>query len=184
MKNFLKVIAVSLVIVSMFCVSAFAATPQERIIEAIEASVPTELYKAHEIELDNLAKQVPVTDQEADAIIAIIEEVTATVELDSVNHLADLSESEREYVLAKMDEACTMVHVTYTITESTSPEIAGDAVINFYYEGQKIGDFDTHEVKKTGGEEYPAATVLAIGAGVLALAAVAFVCTKKFVLSK
>lgn len=184
MKNIIKVIAVSLVVISMLCVTAFAATPQERIIEKIKASVAPEVYAEHEVELDNLAKQVPVTDAEADAIIAIIEEVTATVDTTTAEHLADLTNADREYVLGKMDEACDLVNVTFTVTESNSPAINGDAVVNFFYNGEKVGDFDTHEVKKTGGEDYPAATALYIAGGVLALAAVAFVCTKKFVLSK
>ncbi len=184
MKKFLKVIAVSLALVSIFCVSAFAATPQERIITAIEAAVPAELFNEYKVSLENLAKQVPVIDGEADTIIDLIEEVTTNVDISEVEHLADLSDGDRSYVLDKLTEACAVVDVTYTVTESNSPDIIGDMVITFYYDGSSIGSLDTHEVKKTGGADYPAANILVIGGAVLALAAVAFVGSKKFALSK
>ena len=184
MKKFIKVIAVSLALVSILCVSAFAATPQEDVINAIEAAVPAELFAEYEVALENLAKQVPVDENQAKEIIAIIKEVTAKVDLAKVEHLADLTAADREYVLDKLDAACAIADVTYTLTLSNTPDIKSDVVVNFFYENKSIGAFDSHEVKKTGGEDYPAATALVLGGVVLALAAVAFVGSKKFVLSK
>lgn len=184
MKKFLCIMTVALVFVCVLCCSVSAATPQSRILDAIEAVAPAKLYKEYKVSFENLAKQVTLDDNQADEIIALINEVDAKVDFTNIDHMVDLSEEDRAFCIEKLDAACAIAGVSYTLSESTTPETKGDVVATFYVNDKAIGAIDTHAVKKTGLADYPSVSILAIGAVVMALAAVAFVGTKKFVLSK
>lgn len=184
MKKILSVFAVVLAFVCLLSVSVSAATPQSLVLEAIKKVAPAELYAEYKVSLENLAKQVTLDEDQANEIIELIEEVGEKVDFAGAEHMEDLSAEDRAFCIEKLDAACVIANVTYTISVADTPEKAGDVVCTFYYNGKSIGTIDTHEVKKTDMADYPAATALAVGAVVVALAAVAFVGTKKFVLSK
>ena len=125
-----------------------------------------------------------MTEDQADDIIELIEAVDKEVDFANVEHMADLSAKDREFCLEKFDAACKIANVSYTLTDAENSAVKGDVVCTFFYNNKEIGTIDTHVVKKTGRADYPSLTVLVLGTAVMALAAVAFVGTKKYALSK
>lgn len=184
MKKVLSVCIACLLLVGMMAcagVSVSAATPKEEIIAAAKAALPDAYEAKYLPTLENVLSQITVTADQADEVIAAIEEAKESVKTDKGDSASEYTQAEREAVLAQVDVACTALGITYEIVDAENPTHKDDVDCKIYNAaGKEIGSVDA-DVKKTNA---PDMTAFAALVAMLALAAGAAVYGKKLVASR
>ena len=166
MKKIISIIAVVALVMSL-AVCANAA-PKDDIIAAIKAAVPADVYASYEAVITNTLDQIDVTSSEAAEIIKIVNETKSEVKIDS-SSFADLSDAEKDVIAAKVAKAADVVDLKVSVEAGKAD--ADELVITVATtSGEKVVNFETNPVKKTGFELNTTA-IMAVSAVVLAAAA-------------
>jgi len=185
MKKIIVTCLLTVVLVSSFGFYAFA-TPKDDIVSAAKSAMPSVAIPYYVAPLENALKQIDVSESQSEQVIAIIDEVKATVNADRGIKFENYAEDEQKYVVSKMLEVCDILDVTCKIEVDNSNLIKANNYIFLFYDknGTKFAEFDGDALKKTGTENSPEWSLI-FGAAVLAVLSFgAIVYNKKVLLNK
>lgn len=185
-KRVLSMVVAALLLFAAFSaipMSASAATKQDIMSAAAEA-IPSSYEELYKVQLENILSQIDVSSEQADQIVALINEVKGVI-TDKGGSLHFYTASERKYLAGKLAEACEILNLTYTITFKTSnlAHVNDVYATIFTADGRKLCDLDGDIIKRT---DVPATgdnsgMVALLGVAVVALAAgTVVVCKKAF----
>ena len=182
MKKVLSVIVACVLLVSVFAVSAVAATPKEDIIAAEKEALLEQHHEEFLPIIENVLSQVDVTAEQAEAIIGHIKAAEAAVEKNKGDSLSEYSKDEQAAVLKEIKAAAAVLNLDAVIEESKNPVHEGDIVFDVYdAAGKQVASIDL-DVKKTNTTtDYTMAIVAVL---FVAVAAAAAVYGKKLVASR
>lgn len=183
MKKILAVIMSVVLLCGMFAATASATTKSDLLEEAAKAPV----YKYIKISVENAARTIEITDEEAEALLPIVKKAVAAMTAD--NGPTYVSKDGIKYdaatyatVMSCIDEACAILGFTYKFSPVTSPKHTGDSVFQVFDEnGKLVFEYDGDIVTDTAGDiAHDAGTMLFIGAAVLmAAGAIALVIVRR-----
>ncbi len=178
MKKTISIVLALVFALSLCVVPTFAATPADKVASSVKAAIPSAYKNLFEATIDNIIKQIDISEEQANQIIALIDETKATVK-DEGHTLHLYSVKEDSYLLAQFDKACKILNVTYKYVLKKNAVHEGDVICDIYYNGVKIGSLDGDiSVKTTGADVNGNVVVLSVVAGIALLAAAAFVFKK------
>lgn len=175
MKKVMSIVSVCLLLVGMMVLTVVpvsAATPKEDIIAAIKENVPAEYFEKYLPTIENTLQQVEVTAEQAEAVIANIEEAKKAVKEDKGDSLSEYTQVERQAVLAEFDTACKTLGVEYEIKPAAKPNHEGDVDVVIKVDEKTVAVVNGDAVKKTNAPDSAVNYGLVVLAGVLAAAAV------------
>lgn len=177
MKKLIAMLVLCVLMMSLVAsvtVSAAPPTPKERIVMALRENLPPAYGTKWIPTAENVLRQIPVSEEQADTVIACILRCRSVITKDKGESLHNYTRSEVTYVVGQFDEACAALGLHYTVSTSKDPKHANDMVYTIYTaSGKKLADLDGDLVRKTNTAEsnvnyvYVAlAAVLVMGAGV------------------
>lgn len=179
MKKILCMAIALVLAVAAFAVPVSAAAPKEDLAASVKAAIPKGYNDRFVATVDNLLKQVDVTREQADQVIAIINETTSKVK-DKGSSLHEYTKDEASYLLSQFGKACAVLNITYKLVAKKNAVHTNDVVCELYYNGAHIGTLDGDSgVKQTGADLSGSVSGLAIAGGVLLLAAASVFVFKK-----
>ena len=184
MKRIIASILMLAVMVSLLSVSAFAVNKSDLLAEAAKSPV----YKYVKVAVENAARNVEVTDEQAAQLLPIVQKAVAIVDKDNGNSVgngktANYTADQVKGVLECIDEACAILNLHYTFTPAANPEHPGDCVFRVYdATGKMIFDYDGDAVADTAVEESTGSAVVLASAVVLLVAGLgaAYVAKKRY----
>ncbi len=185
MKKILALVMAAILLVSM-AVSVSAATKADLLAAAAKSPV----YKYVKVSLENAARTVEITDEEATAILPWVEKAVAIIGADkgptAANESFIYSKEQIDGVLGCVDEICKILNYSYTLTPSTNPKHVGDSIFTVYNEAGKIVfQYDGDIVADTAAATEIDTTLMALGAvTLLGLGAAAVAVSKKRLLAE
>lgn len=170
-------------VVTMTVMPVSAATPKQEILNYVEENLPDKYVKSYLPLAENVLKQVTVDAEQAEQVIACIEECKAVITTDKGGSLSDYSAKEIKFVMAQFATACDALNLTLTYELVETPKHKNDIVCEIYNAaGQKLADIDLDAVKKTNVPESEVNYTYVVMAAVLLLGtAAAAVFGKKLV---
>ena len=178
MKKTISILLVLVFALSLCVVPTFAATPSQKLASAAKDAIPTHYKDRYEVIVDNVLNQISVSEEQANDVIAIINETTAKIK-DKGQSLHSYTDDEKAYVLGQFDKACKVLNLTYKVIAKKNPVHKGDVIYELYYNGAKIASLDGDTAIKTTGTDVNGNIVaISLVAGVALLAAAAFVFKK------
>lgn len=184
MKRIIASILMLAVLASLLSVSAFAVNKSDLLNEAAKSPV----YKYVKVSVENAAKNVEVTDEQAAQLLPIVQKAVAIVDKD--NGATVSSGGKRNYTEAQVkgifeciDQACAILDLHYTFAPSANPKFAGDGEFRVYDANNKmIFDYDGDAVADTAVEESTGSAVVLASGIVLLVAGIgaAYVAKKRY----
>lgn len=178
MKKIVSVLlTIALLTTLALCVSADDAA-KTRIYEAAKAACPAELQAKYLGTVQNTLNQIDVTAEQADAVIAIIDEAKAEIDLSQGVSLSEYKAEDRDKAINYVNKAAEILDVTVTFEAAPNPVHKGDMIAIVTYNGAKIADIDGETVKVTGGNAASTALFAVVS---IALAGASVVVAKKYV---
>jgi len=171
MKRIVSFFAALMLIVSVFAVGVSATTKADLIAEAAKSPV----YKYIKVAVENAARTIEITDEQAERLLPIVKRAVAAVPTDlgptAKNEDYIYSQDQIDVILTCIDEACAILGFTHTTEPSTDPKHIGD-INNFIYneEGNLIFQYDGDVVADTSAATETDTTELLIGAVSLLIA--------------
>ena len=131
-------------------------------------------------DVQKLMGVVPVTDDQAAQLLDYLKKVNTIADASKGNDPRNYTREEVQQVLEWVQAACAVVNVEVKFTTRTDADRVNPAdhmILEFFYEGKKIYEYDGDAVSKTGSDISSAA--LFGGFTLLATAAVVVVAAKK-----
>ena len=188
MKKWISLLLVCLLLVgtvATMIVPVSAATPKESLIAAFKDAVPKAYVEMYLPMVENVLRQITVTQEQADGVMECINACKNTIKTDKGHTLHLYTVEERYFMLDQFKIACEILNLTYKISMSTDPDHVTDVVYTVYdAAGNPLADFDGDIVRKTN-TAYEVDGSLALLAAVLLTGAVAAVAYgKKYVASR
>ena len=187
MKKIISVIALIAVLMGVFAVCALADAKDDIIAKA-EDVCPDGYESEYIPAAKNILNQIKVTDEQATAVNAAIEDARAIVNSGKGTRLADYTEAEKKQVLGDLDNACDTLGIYYKIVEgekATTVEFyvkdALDAQGNALEAGKLLGSVTIGEQGTTPVVTGPIGTteaLVVVAAALVVLASAAFVAQK------
>lgn len=178
MKKTISLLLALVFALSLCVVPAFAATPAERVASSVKDAIPSAYKDLFVATIDNVINQISVSEEQANQVIAIVDETKAAVK-DKGHSLHSYTAEEKNYVLGQFDKACKVLNITYKMVAKKNAVHANDVVFDLYYNGAKIGSIDGDvSVKTTGADVNGNVVALSVVAGVALMVAAAFVFKK------
>lgn len=164
-------------VVGTFSVSAATHTKQDIVDKVSESAI----YKYISSDVKNLVRNVDPTDEQLDKLYNIAERFVALGLTDKGASADKYTSDEVQSVLALIDEACTSLNYTYTLTPAANSKHAGDVDFKVFDASNKqVYGYNGDIVKKTGADQTALFVTLAL-CGVALLAGAVVVKTKKSV---
>ena len=190
MKKLIAMLVLCVLMMSLVAsvtVSAAPPTPKERIVMALRENLPPAYGTKWIPTAENVLRQIPVSEEQADTVIACILRCRSVITKDKGESLHNYTHSERTYVVGQFDAACSALGLHYTVSTSKDPKHGNDMVYTVYTAaGKKLADLDGDLVRKTNTAEsninyvYVAlAAVLVMGAGVAVCAGKKFAAAQR-----
>ena len=174
MKKRIFAIVVAVVMLCALMVPTFAATKSDVLAEMEKSPV----YKYIKTSVENAARTIEVTEEQADQLIAIVQAFIETVPEDKGPAAKAYTDAEIEAVITSIDKVCAVLNLTYKFVPN--PNDASDSILNVYdEEGKLIFEYNGNAVADTAAASTSAPVYFTIGAVLLAAAAVALVASKK-----
>ena len=180
MKRIIAIVLTLAAVASLAVVGVSAVTKADLLAEAAKSPV----YKYVGVALENAARTVEITDEQAEQILPIIKKACTVLGDNmhghggfySAEHGQVYTREEYNAVMTCVDEACRILGYTYTTVPSTNPKHAGDSVFMVYNEqGKLVFHYDGDVVADTAAATTADTTLLLAGAAaflVLGLGAV------------
>ena len=185
MKKIIAMLVLCVLLMSMVAsvaVSAAPPTPKERIVMAMRENMPAQLATKWIPTAENVLRQIPVSEEQADGVIACILRCRAFIKNYKGESIHHYTKEEMNYALEQFYLACEILRLRYTVSFSKDPDHVNDVVYTLYTEtGKKLADLDGDTVRKTNVPESNVNYVYVVLAATLLLGAVAAVYAgKKF----
>lgn len=181
MKRILALVVALVIAVSALSAGVCAADKSDLLAEAAKSPV----YKYVKIALENAARTVEITDEQAEKLLPVIQRFNTIVTEDlgpTARNDNDIYTMDQiRAVLECISEACEILNYTYKTKPSSDPKHIGDSVFMIYDQnGKLVFEYDGDVVADTSAASDADTVALAVGATVmLALGAAAIVAAKK-----
>ena len=186
MKKLIAVLVLCLMVAGMMATAVApvsAATPKERMLDACEEYMPEPLLKEYRPLIENILRQITVSDSQADQVIACIKESREFFKEYKGISLHTYTAEEREFAVNMVSRICEILGLTAKYGYSTDSDHVHDMICEIYdANGNLLGILDGDAVKKTNAPETETPAVnygYVVLAAVLALGAAAAVVTGK-----
>ena len=128
MKKTLAIVILCIMLVTVLATSVNAATTSEMIDKVYELGVPYGLTSADKVKMERFFADNPVTEEQADQLIAKAEESIAVMEAAGVTSVKDLTIDQKNQLKSIANEAASIVGVSLVFTAGTV-EIYKDGVL-------------------------------------------------------
>ena len=180
MKRIVSFLTALVLVVSMFAVSVSATTKADLIEEASKSPI----YKYVRVAVENAARTIEITDEQAEQLLPIVRRAVAAVPEDlgpTARNDHDIYTYEQiEIIMSCVDEACAILGYTHENVTSTDPKHIGDIVFMIYNEDNElVFQYDGDVVADTSAASETDTTELFIGAVALLLAGGAVLAVSK-----
>ena len=152
MKKIVSVICIVVMLLSV-CALTVSANPKDDIMAAVDANVPADVVAFFRTQAVNILNQINVTDEQAAQVIAIVKEAGPRVKSGSFT-LHKYGEEDTSYFLAKFDQVCTILGLTYKFGAKKNPVHKSDDFVYLYdASGKLIAELDGDPINDTGASE-------------------------------
>ncbi len=180
MKRFISLMTAIMLIVGVLAIGAAAATKADLLSEAAKSPV----YKYIKVAVENAARTVEITDEQAEQLLPIVKKAVAAISTDkgptARNDHDIYTQEEIDAVMACIDEACAILGYSYKFIPSTDPKHRADHVFMVYdNSGKLIFQYDGDVVADTDAASETYTTALFIGGAVLLMAGAAVTVVSK-----
>lgn len=183
MKKILVLISVLLLAVSVLALPVSAATKSDLLEEAAKSPV----YKYVKVAVENAARTVEITEEQADQILPIVQRAVAAIPEDNGPTFRNpgehhYTEEQLAIVMECIDEICEILGFTYEfVDDDYAPMHDGDYIFTVYdQDGKIIFEYDGDAVKKTSAAtEIDTRVVLASAVVVLVIGVASLVLAKR-----
>lgn len=185
MKRFIAAILTFAVVLCAFIMPAFAATKSDLLNEA--AKIP--VYKYVKVAVENAARNIEITSEQADALMPLIKEAAQILNKDNGSSYYSkdgkylYTETQYKAIMDIINKACGILGFTYTVTPAAQQLHKNDIVFKvFDKSGKLIFTFDGDMVTDTSSvSSYDNTAWIALGtaASMCVLAGAAFVIAKR-----
>ncbi len=182
MKKLLVFVSVLVLLVSFLAVPVSATTKNDLLEEAAKSPV----YHYVKVAVENAARTIEITDEQAAELLPIVQKAVAAVPEDhgatEGNGGASYYTKEQfDTVMACIDEACEILDLTYAFEPTGSSDPNNSVIFKVYDKDQKlIFEYDGDTVKKTSAAaEVDTRVIFVAAAAVLVVGVVALVVAKK-----
>lgn len=162
MKRIIAIVLTLTAILSLAAVGVGAASKADLLAEAAKSP----LYKYVGVALENAARTVEITDEQAEKLLPVVKKACEVVGdndkghggMYSAEHGMVYTVEQLNAVMACIDEACDILGYTYKTEPSTNPKHAGDSVfmvynadgkLVFHYDGDVVADTDAAATSDT-----------------------------------
>ncbi len=176
-----KIISILLTLVLLFTLAVSVSADdaaKAKIYDATKAACPVAYQATYLGTVQNVLNQIEVTAEQADAVVALINEAKAVIS-DKGASLSDYLAEERALIIDYINEISDVLGLAVTFKASDSAVHEGDMVAVITYNGAVLANVDGEVVKVTGGNASSTALFAILA---LAFAGVSVVATKKYVL--
>lgn len=171
MKRIIALVLSAIVMISVFVVPSFATTKADLLTEAAKSPV----YKYVKADIENAAKSVEITDEQADAILPHVQAIVAALNTDNGQGVYDAKKGQQysnetvKTVMEHIKAICDILGWTYTMTPVESkPAHEGDDIFKvFDQNGKLVFSLDGEVVSDTSGAASTNWAVLAAGCAIL-----------------
>lgn len=174
-RIFACVLSVALLLGAMFVPMSASAATVEDVYEVFKT-----LPVADQFDEDarKLMDAVPITSEQADALIAILNEAKTIITEEKGTDPEKYSDEDVLKMFDLMGQACDLVGIEYKLIQKPNATSEEDSLlIEFYYNGTKIYEYDGDVVSKTGSDISPVA--LYTGIALIAASVVALIVVRK-----
>jgi len=183
MKRIIALVLSAIVMVSVFVVPSFATTKADLLTEAAKSPV----YKYVKVSVENAAKSVEITDEQADAILPHVKAIVAGLSTDNGQGVYDAKKGTQydkatvNTVMEHIKAICDILGWTYTLTASPNPAHPGDQLFRVYDQnGKVVYELDGEVVSDTSASAYSNTwAVLAAGCAILVAGLVTVVISRR-----
>lgn len=179
MKKIIAVLMVCLMVTGVAvstATSVSAATPEDEIVTAAKTNLPEKLLNDYLPAIENVLKQIDVSEAQSAEIILCIQETREYFEATggfTGSSLHEYTQEQRKFALEMIARVCDILNLRYEFTPSTNPKHSNDMVFIVYNAGgQKLGEFDGDAVKKTNAPDADVSAATSVNYGYAVLAAV------------
>lgn len=172
---------IAVVAVAMLMVPAFATNKSDLLTEAAKSPV----YKYVKAAVENAARTIEITDEQAAQILPFIQRFNAAITEDKGATAATkngmvYTEEQVNEVFACIDGVCAVLGYTYELYPIAKPAHAGDQGIKVYNEaGKLVFQFDGDAVADTDAASTSVAIYAVLASVLLAAGAVVLTVSKK-----
>ena len=186
MKKLITILVMCLLVTGLVATAVApvsAATPKERMLDACEEHMPEPLLKEYRPLIENILRQITVSETQADQVIECIKESREFFKEYKGISLHTYTAEEREFAINMVSRICEILGLTAKYGYSTDSDHKDDMICEIYdANGNLLGILDGDAVKKTNAPETETAAVnygYVVLAAVLALGAAAAAVTGK-----
>lgn len=187
MKKIIAVLTSVMLLVGMLamCVSAATVTKSDLLNEAAKSPV----YKYVKVSLENAARNVEITNEQAEEILPIVQRAVAILnedhgptEANDASHVF-YTQEQADGVIECIDEVCAILGYTWKMTPKANPVHPGDGIFQvFDQNGKLVYEYDGDAVADTSAAPVSNADTwvyLSVGTVLLALGLAALAVSKK-----
>lgn len=183
MKKLIAIISAIVLLVGTATIGVSAVTKADLFAEAAKSPA----YKYVQVAIENAARTVEVTPEQAEQILPIVKRACEIIGNDehpsafSDEHGLLYTKEQINGVMACIDEICEIMRFTYKMVPVANPEHAGDGMLTVYdANGKVVFQYDGDAVADTDAATSMDTALLFAGAGImLALGAAAIAVSKK-----
>lgn len=174
MKRIIAIVLTLAAVLSMAVIGVSAVTKADLLTEAAKSPV----YKHVRVAIENAARTIEITDEQAEKILPIIKKVCAITDKGSSAHT--YTEAERQSVMGCVDEICNILGFTYKFETSKDSKHIGDSVFFVYNkDGKLVFQYDGDVVADTDAATTMNTTAVLAASAFLAVLGVAAVAVSK-----
>ncbi|MBQ0000588.1 MAG: hypothetical protein KBT01_03495 [Clostridiales bacterium] len=128
-------------------VPAFANVNEDVLTFLKEEAIPEAYMEVAYPQFEKIVAQLDIEQDQFDTLKGMYADLKAEV-ADQGKSVSDYSKADQDKIIAKLDEACALLGVTYTVEGKAG--VAGDVIATFFKDGVKIGTIDMDiDVAKT-----------------------------------
>ena len=177
MKKIIALLLATVVSFSAFVLPA-AAVSKSDLIDAASAAAT---YKYVKPSLENAARNIEITDAQAEQLLPLVQEAAALFPVDKGPTLHEYGQATIDAFLALVDETCAILNFSWTFDGKTNAIHSGDGILRVYdANGKLVYEYDGDYVTDTSGTPSDSTwVVLSIGAMISLVACAAFVIARK-----
>ena len=181
MKKIIAFITAVTLMVGIFAVSVFATNKSDLLTEAAKSPV----YKYVKVAVENAARTVEITDEQAEQILPIVKRGVALIDKDNGPTYSNAgapfyTKEQMEGVFECIDEICKILGFTWKMTPKSNALHIGDGVLQVFDQNNKlIFEYDGDVVSDTSAASDINTGLLLAGAALLFAAGAASIAVSK-----
>lgn len=179
MKKFVSILAVLLCFAMLAMPFVGHAEASQDVLDALEEAIPAKYQTLYMAQAKNLLAQIEVSDEQADQLIAIIDDLKNAM-TDQGDSLDDYSKEDQAYFLGKFAEAMEILGLNYRLAEKDKELHENDIVCYVYNaDGELLIRLDGDVAADKTDAADNGTVYLVLAGAFLALSGAAFVFTRK-----